>query len=98
MQAIVHVQVKLFGHLRQNSPQSAVELDMTAGSTISDLLTTLSARLGDEFRQAILDTSGNLHGGIEVVINEEQMPARKVASILLPENCTIYLVPMIEGG
>lgn len=98
MQAIVRVQVKLFGHLRQSSPQSAVELHMAAGSTVHDLVTTLSGMLGDDFRQALLDSKGNLHGGIEVVLNEEHLPARKIASILLPDNCMIYFVPMIEGG
>ena len=94
----IHVQVKLFGHLRQSSPQQAVELEMPLGSTISDLVSTLSERLGDNFRQALLDSNGNLHGGIEVVLNEEHLPARKIASILLPEDSTVYFVPMIEGG
>jgi molybdopterin converting factor small subunit len=94
----IHVQVKLFGHLRQSSPQHGVELEMPLGSTVSDLVSTLSEILGDDFRQALLDSNGNLHGGIEVVINEEHLPARKIASIVLPGISMVYFVPMIEGG
>jgi hypothetical protein len=94
----IHAHVKLFGYLCQKSPQSALELEMKPDSTVIDLVITLSEILGEDFRQAILDSQGGLHGGIEVVINDEHLPARKIASILLPENSTVYIIPMIEGG
>lgn len=94
----INVQVKLFGHLRQSTSQSVLELEMDSGSTVNDLVITLVEMLGDDFRQALLDSSGILHGGVEVVLNEEHLPARKIASILLPKNSMVYFIPMIEGG
>jgi molybdopterin converting factor small subunit len=98
MDSTVHVQVKLFGHLRPFSPQPILELELAPGSTVSDLIQFLVQLLGDDFRQSLLDREGNLHGGIEVVLNEEHLPARKVASILLPDACELIFMPMIEGG
>ena len=98
MDSTVHVQVKLFGHLRQFNPQPILELELAPGSSVSDLIQLLVQLLGDDFRQSLLDREGNLHGGIEVVLNQEHLPARKIASILLPDACELVFMPMIEGG
>ena len=94
----VHLQVKLFGHLRQTSQPPNLALDIFAGSTVSAVLWELVRILGEDFRRAIFDGAGNLHGGIEVVLNEEHLPARKIAVLTVQQDGNLYLVPMIEGG
>jgi len=94
----VHLRVKLFGHLRQTSQQPNIALDISAGSTVSAVLVELVRILGEDFRQAIFDGAGNLHGGIEVVLNEEHLPARKITAITVQQDGNLYLIPMIEGG
>lgn len=98
MDSTVHVQVKLFGHLRQFNPQPILELELAPGSSVSDLIQLLVQLLGDDFRESLLDREGNLHGGIEVVLNQAHLPARKIASILLSDACELVFMPMIEGG
>jgi hypothetical protein len=96
--ARILVQVKLFGHLRQLLPQTGIELQVDGGISVYNLIMQMLGQYDDEFRQAILDPNGSLHGGIEVVLNQEHLPARKLDSITLNENCQIFILPMIEGG
>jgi molybdopterin converting factor small subunit len=96
--AKILVQVKLFGHLRQFLPQTVVDLQVDPGTSVYELILQMLRQHDEQLRQAILDASENLHGGIEVVLNQEHLPARKLDSIKLNENCQIYILPMIEGG
>lgn len=94
----IRVRVKLFGHLREIPPQPIVVLEVEAGITVYDLILELIRRHGENLRQAMLDSSGNLHGGIEVILKQEILPARKLREIPLTDDCDLLIVPMIEGG
>jgi hypothetical protein len=94
----VRLQVSLFGHLRQTNQQPALTLDIPAGTTVQDMLWALAEMLGENFQRAIFDSAGNLHGGIEVVLNEEHLPARKISALTVQQDGNLYLIPMIEGG
>jgi hypothetical protein len=96
--AKILVLVKLFGYLRQLLPQAGIEMQVDAGISVYELISQMLQQFDDPFRQAILDPNGNLHGGIEIVLNQEHLPARKLDSITLNENCQIFILPMIEGG
>ncbi len=98
MEASFQVHVKLFGHLRQASPSANLVIEIPAGSTVNDLVQALASQLGDDFRKALLDPGGRLHGGIEIVLNGVHLPARKIANIPIPGACEVILIPMIEGG
>lgn len=95
---IIQVKVKLFGHLRQFPSEPVIVLEVRAGITVYDLILELTNRLGENFRKAMLDSRGKLHGGIEIILKQEILPARKLNVIPLSENCELLIVPMIEGG
>jgi hypothetical protein len=94
----VHLQVKLFGHLRKSNQPSELALAVPAGTSVQAVLWKLSEMLGADFQQAIFDSAGNLHGGIEVVLNETHLPARKISTLRVHADGSLYLIPMIEGG
>ena len=94
----VRLEVRLFGHLRQTNQQFPLMLDIPAGTTIQDVLLNLAEMLGEDFQRAIFDAAGNLHGGIEVVLNEEHLPARRIFTLSVQQGGSLYLIPMIEGG
>ncbi len=96
--AIIQVRVKLFGHLKQLAQQAVFTLDTQAGSSVYEVVQAIAQREGDVFQKALLEQSGNLHGGIEIVLNQEHLPARRISTIYIFEECELYIMPMIEGG
>ena len=92
------IRVKLFGHLKQISQEQDIDCEVQAGSTVYNLIQNLSDRLGNDFHRAVLDSRGNLQGGIEIVLDQQHLPARKIAAIPLLEDCEVFILPMIEGG
>jgi hypothetical protein len=94
----IHVRIRLFGHLKGFNDNSAVEMDIQRGSSITDVIHALITVLGEHFGQLILDQSGKLHGGIEIVLNQEHLPARKIDGIQIREDSELLIMPMIEGG
>jgi len=95
---IIQVKVKLFGHLKQVAQLAVLDMETQAGSSVYDVIQAVAQRLGDDFRKALLEQSGNLHGGIEVVLNNEHLPARRIRTIYIIEDCDLFIMPMIEGG
>lgn len=94
----IQVKVKLFGHLKQVAQQADFDVEIPAGSSIDQVIHEVAGQLGDDFRKALLEPSGKLHGGIEVILNHEHLPARRINEIYIFEACELYIMPMIEGG
>lgn len=95
---IIQVKVKLFGHLKQVAQQSVLDIETRAGTSVYDVIQAVAQRLGNDFRKALLEQSGNLHGGIEIMLNSEHLPARRIRTIYISEDCELFIMPMIEGG
>jgi len=94
----VVVHVKLLGFLKRWSGPAQLDLEIRAGSTMRDLIYLLTERLGDEFRQAILDWHGNLHGGVELILNGQEIPSRRISEIVVWDESDLVIVPIIAGG
>lgn len=92
------VRVKLFGYLAQLGEQAELELEVEPGSTVADLLYLLAKRLGPEFRQVLLDRQGNLQGGVEVMLNRNQISARKISEVVLWDESDLAIMPLVGGG
>lgn len=95
---IIQVRVKLFGHLKQIAQEGSFELETPADSTVYEVIQAMARQMGDDFQKALLEPGGNLHGGIEVILNHEHLPARRINQIYILENCDLFIMPMIEGG
>jgi molybdopterin converting factor small subunit len=97
-QSTITVRVKLFGFLAQLSRQAELDMRVERGTTIADLIQSLANHFGSSFRQALLDWHGNLHGGIEVVLNREHISARRISEIRLWDDSDLIIMPLIGGG
>jgi len=96
--SIIQVRVKLFGHLKQLAQQAVLDMETQAGSSVYDVIQAIAKREGDVFQKALLEQNGNLHGGIEIVLNGKHLPARRIRTIYIFEDCDLFIMPMIEGG
>jgi hypothetical protein len=95
---LVVVHVKLFGFLAQLSAQVNLDIELETGSTVAGLIYRLTEQLGQDFRQAILDRDGNLHGGIEIILNGQHIPARRISEITIDEDGNLAIIPLVGGG
>ncbi|MDO9128267.1 MAG: hypothetical protein Q8N45_01975 [Anaerolineales bacterium] len=94
----IRVRVKLVGYLSQFSQPPYVDLECAVGDSLSKLIARLMDQMGASFRQVTLDPFGNLHGGLEVILDGELQPARELSTIILEKDSEVLLMPMISGG
>lgn len=97
-QSTIMVRVKLLGFLAQLAQQTVLELRIEPGTTVADLAQVLAHQCGSSFREALLDWHGNLHGGIELVLNREHIPARRITEIKLWDDSDLVIMPLVGGG
>lgn len=96
--SVIAVRVKLRGFLAQRAGGAELKQQIEAGSTVADLIQLVAERLGPDFRQALLDWHGNLHGGIELVLNQQHISARKISEISLWDDSDLVIMPLAGGG
>jgi molybdopterin converting factor small subunit len=96
--SVVVIRVKLFGFLAQLDTPANFEIELETGSTVADLLHLLAERLGQDFRQALLDRHGNLHGGIEIILNQQHISGRKTVDIIISKDGELAIFPLVGGG
>ena len=94
----VVVHVKLLGFLKRWCDRPGLDIQLRAGATVRDLLDLLAGRLGNEFRQAILDRNGDLHGGVELILDGQEIPPRKISGIQVCAETDLVIIPIIVGG
>lgn len=96
--SFVTVRVKLSGFLSRMVAESTFEVEVNPGSTVADLIGVLTGRLGDDFRKAIVDRGGRLHGGIMVVLNRRLIPPRQIAEVAIKDKGDLSIIPQASGG
>lgn len=94
----IEVRIKLFGFLAHLSEQTEVDMQVETGSTVADVIHQLAEQFGPSFRQALLDWHGDLQGGIEVVLNQRQISARRLSKISLQTDSVLVILPLVGGG
>jgi molybdopterin converting factor small subunit len=92
------VHVKLLGFLAQLGGQTELELRIEPGATLADVIHLVAERLGPDFRRALLDWHGNLHGGMEVLLDKQHISARKISEITLWDDSDLVIMPLVGGG
>ncbi len=92
------VHVKLLGFLAQLGGQTELELRIEPGATLADVIHLVAERLGPDFRRAVLDWHGNLHGGMEVLLDRQHISARKISEITLWDDSHLVIMPLVGGG
>jgi molybdopterin converting factor small subunit len=97
-QPVITVHVKLLGFLAQLGGQTELELKVEPGATLADVVHLVAERLGPDFRRALLDWHGNLHGGMEVLLDKQHISARKISQITLWDDSRLVIMPLVGGG
>jgi molybdopterin converting factor small subunit len=92
------IRVKLFGFLAQLGDQAELVLTIQAGASLADLLRLLAQRSELDFRQALLDRHGNLQGGLELILNQQHISARRISETILREDGDLAIMPLVGGG
>jgi molybdopterin converting factor small subunit len=95
---MITMRVKLFGFLSRWSEGEELAVSIEAGATVADLLYIVAAQLGPEFQRALLDHNGNLHGGLEIMLNQRQIPARRISEVPVWEDGKLAIMPLVGGG
>jgi hypothetical protein len=94
----IFVTIRLLGFLRKWAECAGANVEIKAGSTVDQLLNQIALLCGDEFRTAILDHSGRLHGGFELILNGQVISPGKIGEVTIFENSELVLIPVIAGG
>ncbi|GAB4530153.1 MAG: hypothetical protein Kow0063_07970 [Anaerolineae bacterium] len=94
----INVQIRLLGFLAQAAKRAEIELVVEPGSTVADLMHLLAERVGPELRQSLLDRHGNPHGGLEIVLNGQLIPVRKISEFSLWDDSQLIIIPLVGGG
>jgi molybdopterin converting factor small subunit len=97
-QPVIIVHVKLLGFLAQLDGQTELELRIEPGATLVDVIYLVAERLGPDFRRTLLDRHGNLHGGMEVLLDRQHVSARKISEITLWDDSHLVIMPLVGGG
>ena len=68
------------------------------GNTVKDIITNLSEKFGNDFKNKILDKNGNPKPVINIYINDENIKFLNELSTELNDNDEILFLPAVSGG
>jgi sulfur carrier protein ThiS len=94
----VTVHVKFSDFLTRLTTASEFDLQVQAGATVADIITALTARQGEKFRQAVIDRRGNLLAGYAVVLDKQFIPPQQYAKTTIHYPCRLSIIPLAGGG
>lgn len=94
----IFITVRLLGFLSKWAGIFTPQVEIPPGLTIDQLLQQLAVNCGDEFRAAIWDSSGRLHGGIELLLNGQVISPSQIREVNIYGNSELVLIPVIAGG
>lgn len=94
----VTIHVKLSDFLAKLVPEAKFEVNINKGSTLEEFMATLTERMGDEFRRAIVDRNGKLHADITVILNNQFIPPQKFTKLTIHETSNLSIIPIAGGG
>ncbi len=92
------VNLKLLGFLSKWRKTASSQVEIQPNTTVYDLLNQVAQDLGEEFRAALWDHSGQLHGGLELVLNGQSIPSHKIREIKITTDSELAIIPVIAGG
>ena len=95
----VTVKVKFMGDLRAIVGRRETTTNLPQGSTVKDLLTSLSNNYGEVFRSRVLNPMGNLEHYVLVFLNGKNIKELESVETILGEGeVEFMMLPMFEGG
>jgi molybdopterin converting factor small subunit len=68
----LRVEVRFYGFVRDVIANSALSLELTAGSTLRDLLTESIRLSGERLRDRLFTNAGDLEANVQIFVGAEQ--------------------------
>lgn len=92
------ITVRLIGFLSKWSNDKNTQINVQAGITIYDFLNRFLVQGAEDFRAALLDRSGHLNGGLELILNGHVVSPSQIHNIDIVKNSELIIIPVIAGG
>ncbi len=97
-QGPVTVHVKLADFLSRLAPEAEFDMEINSRTTVAEIINVLTVRFGEKFRKAVVDSKGNLHAGIAVVINKRLIAPGQMAKTTIDYKSNLSIIPLAGGG
>jgi len=95
----MRVKVLYLGVLRSKTGKKSEECEISKGSTLSDLLETLSSKYGESLRDIFkADKKSTLDPSVIATVNGISKDLSKAENIKLKDGDTVALMSLISGG
>ena len=94
----MRVTVRFFATLRDFVGDSSLDLTVSNGSSVQQILESLSERFGHNFRQYVYDESGTVHEYLIFLVNGESIQALNGLETKMKEADTLVILPPAGGG
>lgn len=98
MVSFMKVKLKLYGDLKAKANKNEIEFNMLEGAKVKDLLFIISKEFNEEFKEALLDSSGKLKPTIIMLVNGRNIDFINKLETQLTDGDVVSLVPAVFGG
>ncbi len=94
----MRVKVKVFAKLRELVKNREIDVELKNGSTIIDLLTTLTETYGDELKSHLFSENGALKKHFTIYVNGVGVDELGGVKVVLKDGDVVAILPPISGG
>jgi len=96
----LRVEVRFYGFVRDVIANTALSLELPAGSTLRDLLTESIRQCGERLRDRLFTHAGDLEANVQVFVGAEQSTSLEevVANVRESSEVKIFVLSATSGG
>jgi hypothetical protein len=94
----ISVKFQLIGSLSWMTSEAETVLEVVSGSPLRDALAVLADYHGEDVEKAILGHSGQIFGGVSILIDQKAISHEECGRIKIEKPCVITLIPLAAGG
>ena len=92
------VEVKFFTSLREITGKKADEIQLQSVITVEELLTLLSGKYGEKFREYIYNKKGKVQDFLSFLVNGKNINVLQGFDTKLKQGDIIAIIPPVGGG
>ena len=92
------VEVKFFTSLREITGKKSDEIQLQNVITVEELLTLLSEKYGEKFREYIYNKKGKVQDFLSFLVNGKNINVLQGFDTELKQGDTIAIIPPVGGG
>jgi MoaD family protein len=93
----LRVLFKSFGPIRRLLGKKIIEVDVSEGSTVRNVIDTVVNQSGEELSELVMDKD-KISGNLIVILNKKDVETLGGVDILVSEGDEIAILPHVQGG